>query len=48
MTPDPLPPPPPDRIERRASVLLLLFALLVVGSILFVLYARGRWESRRR
>lgn len=50
---DPLPPVPaaaaaPDRIERRASALLLLFAVLVVGSIAFVLYARGAFEPTQR
>ena len=46
--PDPSASPPRDRVERRASALLLLFVLLVVGSVLFVLYARGQWENRRR
>lgn len=53
MDSDPLPPVPaaaaaPDRIERRASALLLLFAVLVVGSIAFVLYARGAFEPTQR
>ena len=46
--PDPSAPPPRDRVERRASALLLLFVLLVVGSVLFVLYARGTFEPTQR
>ena len=40
--------PPPDHLERRASWLLLLFVLLVCGSILFVLQARGAFEPTQR
>ncbi len=42
------PAPQPDRLERRASALLLLLAVLVVGSITFVLYARGAFEPTQR
>ena len=42
------PPPPPERLERRATLLLALLALLVVGSALYLLYARGSFEATQR
>lgn len=47
-TTGPAGPPLLDRVEHRATVLLLLFAVLVVGSIAFVLYARGAFEPTQR
>lgn len=48
--PPPLPPvPPPDGpLERRAAALLVLLAVLVLGSVLYVLYARGSFEPTQR
>jgi phospholipid/cholesterol/gamma-HCH transport system substrate-binding protein len=45
------PPARPDRSERlelRAALLLVLMAVLVVGSGLFLLYARGAFEPTQR
>ena len=42
---DPLPDPPPVKnLELKAALLLLLMLVLVVGSALYVLYARGAFE----
>ena len=54
--PQPLPPLPPlaepaersDRLERRAGWLLLLLLALVIGTIAYVLYARGAFERTQR
>lgn len=50
--PTPLPaptlPPTGGREERRATALLLLLAALVLASVLYVLYARGAFESTQR
>ena len=35
-------------LERRATLLLVLMALLVVGSVVYVLYARGVFEATQR
>ena len=43
--PTPLPPQVPKNVEFRAAVLLLLLALLVGGSALYVMYARGVFED---
>lgn len=49
---DPLPEPddkaPREQLERRASALLLLLLVLVCGSIVLVLYARGAFEPTQR
>lgn len=58
-TPDaaPVPAPPvprsgrpdrPERLELRATLLLVLMAVLVVGSGLYLLYARGAFEPTQR
>ena len=47
----PLPPAPAAAdapLERRAAALLGLLALLVLGSVLYVLYARGAFEPTQR
>lgn len=41
----PLPPPSPSGFERRAALLLATLVLLVCGSIVYVLYARGAFEA---
>lgn len=48
--PPPVPPPwPADApLERRAAALLLLLAVLVLGSVLYLLYARGSFEPTQR
>lgn len=55
MNPTPVPPPPPDEapsavsyLELKAIGLLLLMLALVVGSALYVLYARGVFERTQR
>jgi phospholipid/cholesterol/gamma-HCH transport system substrate-binding protein len=52
---DPTPTPPPtasaarpERLELRAALLLVLMAVLVVGSGLYLLYARGAFEPTQR
>jgi phospholipid/cholesterol/gamma-HCH transport system substrate-binding protein len=56
-TPEPvLPPRPPvpaeeegdPRIERRAFALLVLMLLLMAGSVLYLLYARGAFEKTQQ
>lgn len=41
----PAPPPPVANLEFKASLLLVLMVLLIVGSVLYVLYARGAFEA---
>lgn len=41
-------PPPTRALERRARALLLLLAVLVVGTALYLMYARGVFESTQR
>ncbi len=46
---NPLPDPPPVRnLELKAALLLVLMLALVVGSALYVLYARGAFERTQR
>lgn len=46
LTPAPVPPPPPTRgVEFKAALLLVLLVLTVVGSGLYLLYARGVFEQ---
>jgi len=45
---DPTAAPRPERLELRAALLLVLMALLVVGSALYLLYARGAFEPTQR
>ncbi len=50
---DPLQPlepaaPPPERIEAKAMLLLALMLLLVFGSVAYVMYARGVFESTQK
>ena len=42
------PPPPVKNLEVKAALLLLLMLVLVVGSALYVLYARGAFERTQR
>jgi phospholipid/cholesterol/gamma-HCH transport system substrate-binding protein len=42
------PPPPVAHVEFKAALLLLLMLALVCGSVLYVLYARGAFESTQR
>ncbi len=48
--PDPLPPRPAPsaRLELRAGLLLLLLVVLVGGTALYLMYARGTFESTQR
>lgn len=41
----PLPPSTPSGFERRAALLLATLVLLVCGSVIYVLYARGAFEA---
>lgn len=41
-------PPPVKNLEIKAALLLLLMLALVLGSALYVLYARGAFESTQR
>ncbi len=46
---NPLPDPPPVKnLELKAALLLVLMLALVVGSALYVLYARGAFERTQR
>ncbi|MDP2417655.1 MAG: mammalian cell entry protein [Hydrogenophaga sp.] len=42
------PPPPVKNLEVKAALLLMLMLVLVVGSALYVLYARGAFERTQR
>jgi len=44
----PTPPEPVANLEIKARLLLLLMLLLVCGSVLFVLYARGAFDATQR
>lgn len=53
MNPTPTPPPPDQpppvkNLELKAVILLLLMLALVVGSALYVMYARGMFERTQR
>ena len=37
-----------EQVGRRAKWLIVLTAFLLVGSIVFILYARGAFESSQR
>jgi phospholipid/cholesterol/gamma-HCH transport system substrate-binding protein len=41
----PAPPPPVAHLEFKASLLLALMVVLIAGSVLYVLYARGAFEA---
>lgn len=41
-------PPPLAQVERKAILLLLLISALVLGFLLYVMYARGVFESTQR
>jgi phospholipid/cholesterol/gamma-HCH transport system substrate-binding protein len=41
-------PPPPAHVELKAMLLLILMAALVCGFVLYVMYARGVFESTQR
>jgi phospholipid/cholesterol/gamma-HCH transport system substrate-binding protein len=41
-------PPPARALEFKAALLLLLLAALLVGSVLYVMYARGVFEETQR
>ena len=44
-----LPPPAPvAHLELKAALLLALFVLLVAGTVLYLMYARGAFESTQR
>jgi phospholipid/cholesterol/gamma-HCH transport system substrate-binding protein len=40
--------PNPPNVELRAAMLLTLFVLLVAGTVVYLLYARGAFEPTRR
>ena len=42
------PPSPAENLQFRAALLLALLALLVAGSVLYLLYARGTFEASQR
>jgi len=44
----PTPPQPPANVEFKALLLLILMAALVCGFVLYVMYARGVFESTQR
>ncbi|WP_211462211.1 MlaD family protein [Collimonas silvisoli] len=44
----PSPPQPPANVEFKALLLLVLMAALVCGFVLYVMYARGVFESTQR
>jgi phospholipid/cholesterol/gamma-HCH transport system substrate-binding protein len=41
-------PPPPAHVEFKALLLLILMGVLVAGFVLYVMYARGVFESTQR
>src|ERR1043165_8878834 len=41
-------PPPVPHLELKAALLLALFAALVLGTALYLLYARGAFEAKQR
>ena len=51
-TPDPIPdatpPPVPDHLEFKAVLLLGFMFTLIVAAALYVMYARGLFESSQR
>jgi len=50
MTEPEMPPPPvtTDRLEFKARLLMVFMLLLVCGSVLFVMYARGAFDATQR
>jgi len=53
MNPTPTPPPPPEappvkNLEFKAGLLLMLMAVLLVGSVAYILFARGVLEPTQR
>ncbi len=44
----PPPPPPVAHLELKAALLLALLVLLLIGTALYVLYARGAFEATQR
>lgn len=42
------PPATPQRLELKATLLLALFVLLVAGTVLYLLYARGAFAATQR
>jgi phospholipid/cholesterol/gamma-HCH transport system substrate-binding protein len=44
----PAPPPPLKRLEFKAALLLALFVTLVLGTALYLLYARGAFDVTQR
>ena len=48
LVPSPSVPPPPAHVEFKALLLLVLMAALVCSFVLYVMYARGVFESTQR
>ncbi|GAC1551826.1 MAG: hypothetical protein NVS3B11_13160 [Collimonas sp.] len=48
LVPSPATPPPPAHVEFKALLLLILMAALICSFVLYVMYARGVFESTQR
>ncbi|WP_211451365.1 MlaD family protein [Collimonas antrihumi] len=48
LVPSPSAPPPPAHVEFKALLLLILMAALICSFVLYVMYARGVFESTQR
>ncbi|GAC1322674.1 MAG: hypothetical protein NVSMB28_15400 [Collimonas sp.] len=48
LVPSPAAPPPPAHVEFKALLLLILMAALICSFVLYVMYARGVFESTQR
>lgn len=48
LVPSPPAPPPPAHVEFKALLLLILMAALICSFVLYVMYARGVFESTQR
>ncbi|MES2582894.1 MAG: mammalian cell entry protein [Pseudomonadota bacterium] len=46
--PEPSPPPSSDNLEFKARLLMVFMLVLVCGSVLFVMYARGAFDATQR
>ncbi len=48
LEPEPSPPPTSENLEFKARLLMVFMLVLVCGSVLFVMYARGAFDATQR